>query len=78
MAKFLPQHVKTILIELLGRRSLLTGPVLRLLAHKDLQSIYLAGALARDSTVKILQYLTKLKSLHIPGHEISTRGTQLD
>lgn len=74
IAQFLPSNVKSVLITLLGRRGALTGPVLRSLAHRDLQVVNLSGSLVRDSTVKILQYLTKLKSLYIPSHKISTMG----
>lgn len=74
LAQLLPPRAKSVLVTLLGRRQLLTGPVLRSLAHRDLQSVSLHGTMAINSTVKTLQYLTKLKSLFIPGHEISTSG----
>lgn len=73
----LPPNVKSVLVELLGRRNLLTEPVFRCLAHRDLTSVVLSGHNARDSTTRILCYLTKLKSLHIPGHEISSSSILL-
>ncbi|KAK4015931.1 hypothetical protein OUZ56_030897 [Daphnia magna] len=74
MAQSLPASVKSVLVTLLGKRNLLTGPVLRCLAHPDLKRLSLAGSKVRDSTVRILQCLTKLAWLHIPGNEISTLG----
>lgn len=77
MAQSLPASVKSVLVALLGKRNLLTGPVLRCLAHPDLKRLSLAGSKVRDSTVRILQCLTKLAWLHIPGNEISTLGNKV-
>ncbi|XP_046439909.1 F-box/LRR-repeat protein 2-like isoform X1 [Daphnia pulex] len=74
VAQSLPGNVKNVLVTLLGRRGLLTGPVLRSLIHVDLKSLDLTGSKVRDSTVRILQSLTKLSSLLIPGNEVSTLG----
>jgi hypothetical protein len=74
VAQSLPGNIKNALIKLLERRGLLTDPVLQSLSHVDLKSLDLTGFKARDCTVRILQPLTKLASLNIPGNEISTLG----
>ena len=77
MAQSLPGNIKNALIKLLERRGLLTDPVLQSLSHVDLKSLDLTGFKVRDCTVRILQPLTKLASLNIPGNKISTLGIKL-
>lgn len=73
MIRELSPAAKTTLVNILGKRNHLTVPVLRVLAHRDLESICLSGHLVRDSAVSTLS-ITKLRSLKVPENEISPPG----
>lgn len=74
LTRNLSSAAKNVLANLLSKRNSLTLPVLRILAHRDLESVTLQGCLVRDSAVDILNYITRLRILKFPENEISTPG----
>ena len=72
--QYLPPHVKSLLITILGRRNLLSNPVLRSLIHEDIASISFGMSPVNDSTVNFLKGLTKLRSLLMPNKSISSNS----
>ena len=71
-AQYLTRDLKSVLVTLLGRRNLLTLPVLRVLAHSSLDSINLQGSEVFDSSLDCLRVCHNLKFLTMPGAHVSS------